>query len=860
MPNPKAAQANNWISAMSMSSKIHVTTMRRSQSGCVLKERKSLTASKVHLAKAEEARREAERLEAMTAAQRHNLDLLHDFGDAFNNDDRYEQDVLHGHTTVDISHTGKALPSDDADAADTADTELMAGLRVSLCIASALHSCLPSMIQATQQIDAFEAQLERMTDAYLEFSLANVDEGLVASTKIPESAEVQETRDLLVVDVFLASHQSLMMIGGDTYIASTCVRQGWMPCAAYFPTVAITIRALEAFVRALCDIHGVAPHPWLGAQFSVAFNVYLAVRARVDKRVEVALGWDAPDWRLKNACPACLYTLEGEPHLKYPFMCTFDGNNSLSRFWAREREESLADGITAPGASKELQDDRVAPGDYYLFSPDTEDGEEDSGCSERWQNMKEDVTARAYGMYDETSFFPALCRHGFILKVVDMVKSGELSKYPLAITAHLLNILGEIAIGYDIGFGAFHGHGHGRLCGLDNLMTYVEGVGLEALEICDRFHRQQAITTYLKHADTFETYQGLSLLLCSKYRRALEIKATEATLHATMQELGVESRETLSKEPAEETLEMEYYQKLVNLREAEERIAAIRGIQMPFVPAEMDASYTEAAKATWRIEMQRRHALELQTKALAAAMDLELHLGIAMCWTPGDEKWEAVAAMVGRCRYQRALDHLQGLIIVWMFELAKCNMSGTGYKLCKHIVKSLQAWSKAVKTTIARYNEVAEAMMPPKPMLEWEEVIEYTFLADFDLLREGREDIRGEPWAQPAGRAAMDQHYKLLRTNEEIRRLNVEIRCFVTYMRDEEAFLSCEEGCLEEEGRPEIAHQVRLVRMEHAHFTVLHTSHLLKLSKVPGCTADIVPGTSISREILWIFLGLERMS
>jgi hypothetical protein len=58
-------------------------------------------------------------------------------------------------------------------------------------------------------------------------------------------------------------------------------------------------------------------------------------------------------------------------------------------------------------------------------------------------------------------------------------------------------------------------------------MTYVEGVGLEALETCEsffsksnalaattryasRFHRQQAITTYLKHADTFDTYQGLS--------------------------------------------------------------------------------------------------------------------------------------------------------------------------------------------------------------------------------------------------------------------------------------------------------------------------------------------------------------
>jgi cell fate regulator YaaT (PSP1 superfamily) len=72
-------------------------------------------------------------------------------------------------------------------------------------------------------------------------------------------------------------------------------------------------------------------------------------------------------------------------------------------------------------------------------------------------------------------------------------------------------------------------------------------------------------------------------LLCSKYKRALEIRATKTTLHATMRELGVESRDvfdtwrarekthlrTLSKEPKEETLEMEYLQKLINLRDAQ---------------------------------------------------------------------------------------------------------------------------------------------------------------------------------------------------------------------------------------------------------------------------------------------------
>ncbi|KAJ6564784.1 hypothetical protein B0H19DRAFT_1209940 [Mycena capillaripes] len=681
-----------------------------------------------------------------------------------------------------------------------------------------------------------------------------------------------------------------------------------MPVAAYFPTVVISLRALEvfrvanlrcprlgvqAFVRTLCDIHGVAPRPWLASQFSVAFDVYLAIRAVVDRRVQVALGRNTPDWRLKNACPSCLYKLEGEPTLPLPLLFTMDGNNSLSRFEMCEREKVLEDGTTAPGASKERPDDRAAPGDYYLsraevdrwskegledlmkgFIPDAAEGDdEEDGCTERWQNMKQEVTARAWGMYDETGIFPALCRHGFVLVVVDMVKSGELSKYGFAVTAHLLRVLGECAGGYDIGckfhkmcqshpvlnklatdnnfkslIGSFHGHGHNRRCQTKNLTTYVKGVGLESLEGCEayfsksnalaattrhasRFHRQQAIANYMKHTDVFDTYQSLSSVLCSKYRRALEIRATHSALCDTMRRLGVESRDifetwlenekaylrTLSKEPLEETMEMEYYQKLVNLQDAE-------------------------------IETQRRHALELRAKALAVVQDLEMRMGIEVRWVEGGEKWEAAAEMVYKRRYQRALDHLEGLVVARMFELAKCHMAGTGYALRQHIAKALQARSKAIKAAIIRYNEAAEEMDPPMPTLDWKEVVEFAFLADFDLLRDARQDIRQEPWASPAGRAAMDQHFKLLRADEEIQRLNVEIRRLVTYMRDEQEFLAREEGRLREEGDNAIAHQVGLLRMERGRFTSVHMSRLGKLSKVPGFSGDIVPGVSLSRE------------
>lgn len=214
------------------------------------------------------------------------------------------------------------------------------------------------------------------------------------------------------------------------------------------------------------------------------------------------------------------------------------------------------------------------------------------------------------------------------------------AKYPLAVVKELLDTFGmKIGAGYDVGchfeatiahselgdaarekklrclVGSFHGHAHNRLCQLAFLATYVEGMGLEDLEGCDRyfsrsnglakscryasrFHRQQEITTYAKHFDSFETYANLGTLLIpnleslqltfrtgkfltSNYRQALTILKTETTLKTWMQQEGIDSYDHFHQWLAEEktyllglkhapktnveSLEMEYVQKLVNL-------------------------------------------------------------------------------------------------------------------------------------------------------------------------------------------------------------------------------------------------------------------------------------------------------
>ncbi|KIK15666.1 hypothetical protein PISMIDRAFT_114769 [Pisolithus microcarpus 441] len=99
-----------------------------------------------------------------------------------------------------------------------------------------------------------------------------------------------------------------------------------------------------------------------------------------------------------------------------------------------------------------------------------------------------------------------------------------------------------------------------------------------------------------------------------------------------------------------------------------------------------------------------------------------------------------------------------------------------GYKLWKHIAKALQTRSAAIKVALDRYNKCALVVQPPRQMLQWEEFVEYTFLADFDLLRDTCEDISQCPWAHPTARFTLDTFFKMCQAEEEIACLNIEIR------------------------------------------------------------------------------------
>ncbi|KAK1216313.1 hypothetical protein PQX77_021062 [Marasmius sp. AFHP31] len=175
--------------------------------------------------------------------------------------------------------------------------------------------------------------------------------------------------------------------------------------------------------------------------------------------------------------------------------------------------------------------------------------------------------------------------------------------------------------------------------------------------------------------------------------------------------------------------------------------------------------------------------------------------------------------------FQKAVDKLEGLIVARLFELTKMNMSGTGYRLRKHIAQALKARSKMVRTALEQYNAAAEKC--GRELLEWEKVVEQ------------------EVWAKPAGRLAMDQYFKILGAREEITHLNVEIRQLMTSIRDEGVFLhSMYNQTLPT--NPPLAHQIEKFRLNRARYNHLHMERLTKLSMTEGFTGCLYPGEFIN--------------
>ncbi|KAJ3991081.1 hypothetical protein F5050DRAFT_1716376 [Lentinula boryana] len=223
---------------------------------------------------------------------------------------------------------------------------------------------------------------------------------------------------------------------------------------------------IQPFIRALCDLQGVRFKNNLLVQISAAYDLYIRLVEGVRLKVQQALGRDALNWRMLNNCPCCQYEVVGELELAIQMLLGINKPPS-------EDGKSL-------GPEKEREDNRVGGGDYFL-QPEAVDLWDESQwhkwprwtpkecspkipCEDCWSNLKESNTHRTFGHFDVNGVFGGFCRHSFTIVFLDMIRTGEHSKYMLALLNHFMsascedrqhlglaeNPSGSLGIGYNI--------------------------------------------------------------------------------------------------------------------------------------------------------------------------------------------------------------------------------------------------------------------------------------------------------------------------------------------------------------------------------------------------------------------------
>ena len=174
-------------------------------------------------------------------------------------------------------------------------------------------------------------------------------------------------------------------------------------------------------------------------------------------------------------------------------------------------------------------------------------------CIDRWCNAGPEARKKMFALFAIAGIFLAVCHHGHVLVICDMIRSGELyvcfcfgvisvtltyvvrMKYPLATVKRLCDEYGsDICLGYDIMCAfwttltqrslaaqtvafhlhgvvpAFHGHVHNRGCQVKWHPTYVEGVRLEDFEECERtFCRSNELASITCLATPYHHHQHI---------------------------------------------------------------------------------------------------------------------------------------------------------------------------------------------------------------------------------------------------------------------------------------------------------------------------------------------------------------
>lgn len=224
-------------------------------------------------------------------------------------------------------------------------------------------------------------------------------------------------------------------------------------------------------------------------------------------------------------------------------------------------------------------------------------------------------------------------------------------------------------------------------------------------------------------------------------------------------------------------------------------------------------------------------------------------------WTPASSEYKKYYMENLETSFRKAVDELEKAVVMQICELTKMKATGTGenlmvyndlmvskiglagYKLRQHIAKALNRRSETVRKAIRRYNDQGKLLDPPVEPITWEEIAEYSFIGEFDLLRITRSEIRKEKWTKMAYRAAAVKYYKLCRAREEVQRLNIEVRRLRAFIHEEADHMKRAIERLSTD-HPLLADELHYRWMLRSSINLLHLERLQRLEHQPYYTGS----------------------
>ncbi|KAG8685049.1 hypothetical protein FRC09_014992, partial [Ceratobasidium sp. 395] len=426
----------------------------------------------------------------------------------------------------------------------------------------------------------WKVQTDRLASALLRWEHQAPDDAENQVTP-NEEARLPFTATVVVIDVFDRSSRTFTSRSGEVYPNETLIRGGCLSSSPLVPVTAFSLNCLrlyralrsrcssysiETFVKTLADIHYVHFHSYHVAQFSRAFAVYDDLQLHLSQGLDKLLGRTDADWHQKHKCAACSYELDDESPLRPRMMFSMDGNNSLKRLLKGGHEDvgsyspayflspsdvnQFENEVTrvrppTPPPVQEVDPDElgIPKSEPPTITPSIGVGPTDSellasSCATNWRAAQAQHDKKTPSIFDETGVFLACCRHGLVAVIVDMIRSGKLAKYPLAIFDKLVAVHGDhLVIAYDIACSffktlkrskslgeifemsksrlvvpAFHAWAHNRLCQISWHPVWQPSLGLEDFEWCERvFSSSNQVARCTRHASRSTRHRMIEL-------------------------------------------------------------------------------------------------------------------------------------------------------------------------------------------------------------------------------------------------------------------------------------------------------------------------------------------------------------